>query len=125
MMDRQALATIIGTMLGSVVEEGLEEIFPGLGELGAAGEVAGGVAGLIAGTLSGDEGTAAANRFLRYAYYRVNGSKLTQGATDEDVEIFERAFRKLPSKVRCDIISSFKNADPQSFHYLRRVLAPE
>ena len=123
MVERALLGTVFGTILGSIVEEGLEEIFPGLGELGAGGEIGGAIAGLIVGTLAEEEGRNAINKFLRYAFFRVNGQKLTEGATEDELINFQKNFEKMPPGIRKEIISSYKNADPHGFQYLNKVFS--
>ena len=54
-MDRDILFTLGGTILGSLIEEGIEEIFPGVGELHWTGEIAGLIAGLLASQLTKTE----------------------------------------------------------------------
>ena len=71
-MGNDILYAIGGAILGSLVEEGLEEVFPGLGELTYQGEAGGALAGLIGSEFTKGETKNAFDSFIKFAYRQVN-----------------------------------------------------
>lgn len=122
-ISKTALSGIIGTILGSLIEEGLEEVFPGLGELGNAGEITGFFGGILASSLKKEETRNALMLFIRYLHKQAYGKDLTEGASKEEVEKLAEKFKDLPPKTKEKIVSSFKNVAPYEYGFIQEQIS--
>jgi hypothetical protein len=114
-MKRSILSTAMGTIFGSIIEEGIEELFPGVGELGNTGELFGAIVGLLSSQFTKDEIKQASETFIKYAYKSVNSKSLDESITDDEINLFSKRFKELPSKTKKEIINNYKNLAPYEF----------
>lgn len=121
-MQREILFSTFGTLLGSIIEEGIEEIFPGVGELKHTGEISGLIAGLLGSQLTKDETREAIRRFIKYCYKVTNEKTLNENIPDEELKLFTERFNKIPKKDKQKIINSFKNLSPYEYNFIKDFL---
>lgn len=117
-MDKDKLYAIGGALLGSLAEEGLEEVFPGLGELTYQGEISGAITGLIGSEFAEEETRNAINSFIKYAYRQINEEEASEEISEEEVEAFTEQFDRLPKGKKKEIINNFKNLDPYAYNFI-------
>ena len=117
-MDKTFWLTIGGTILGSLVEEGIEEIFPGVGELEFKGEISGAISGLLSSQLTKDEVKKSIETFVRFAYKKINKKSVQENISDNDLKLFSKKFGKIPKKQKLEIINSFKNIAPYEYDFI-------
>ena len=117
-MDKAVLYTIGGSILGSLIEEGIEEIFPGVGELEWTGEIAGAIAGLLGSQLTKDEIRESLEKFIKYAYKQTNKQSASNSIDDNDLKLFEREFKNLPINKKKEILNNFKNLAPYDYDFI-------
>jgi len=122
-MDKDILYTVGGLVIGSLIEEGIEEFFPGVGELGYAGEIAGSISGLLSSKLTKEETKRSIEMFIKYAYKRINKANSLDSVTDEELKMFAKNFKNIPEKQKKEILNNFKNLAPNEFEYLYDFLA--
>ncbi len=114
-MSKDFWYTVGGTILGSLVEEGIEEIFPGVGELNWTGEISGAIAGLLSSQLTKDEVNNSIKIFVRYAYRFVNKDNAPNDISDEELKVFSDNFHKVPFNKKKEIINNFKTLSPYEY----------
>ena len=113
-MDSNTKATILGALIGSLVEEIAEAAFPGLGELELLGETIGGLVG-AAVEHNGPDAKRHAARFLKFAYRALGGdAALGEPNPDEVRAVFEAA----PAERRLAILMKFKEVDPAGYRMI-------
>lgn len=117
-MSKDILYTIGGTVLGSLIEEGVEEIFPGVGELKWTGEISGAIAGLLASQLTKKEIKNAVECLIKFAYKKINKSSANENITDIDLDLFSKRFKDIPKNKRKEIINNFKNIAPYEYEFI-------
>ncbi|MDA3813656.1 MAG: hypothetical protein PF570_05315 [Candidatus Cloacimonetes bacterium] len=117
-MNKELLCTVAGTIIGSLIEEGVEEVFPGVGELGITGEIAGAVTGLISSSFSKREVKNAIETFVKYAYKRINTKTSIEHISDDELKVFAEKFKLIPGSQKRDIIANFKNVAPYEYQYI-------
>lgn len=121
-MKREVIFTTFATLLGSLVEEGIEEIFPGVGELNYTGEISGLIAGLLGSQLTKDEMKESIRKFIKYCYKVTNEKSLNEDIQDEELELFTERFSKIPKKEKQKIINSFKSISPYEYAFIKDFL---
>ena len=121
-MDKDLLYTIGGTILGALIEEGVEEIFPGVGELGWTGEISGAIAGFLGSQLTRDEARRSLENFIRFMYRSVNKVNAQTDISDDDLNVFSKSFGKLPVKIKKEIIGNFKKLAPYEYNFIADLL---
>ncbi|MBE7549227.1 MAG: hypothetical protein HS127_19540 [Planctomycetia bacterium] len=117
-MSRDFLYTIGGTIIGSLIEEGIEEVFPGVGELKWTGEISGAIAGLLSSQLTKKEFKNAIESLIKYAYKKINKSTANDNIADGDLELFSKQFRDIPRNERKEIINNFRNIAPYEYEFI-------
>ncbi len=117
-MSKDVLWGVLGSFLGSLVEEGVEELFPGLGELGAAGEIGGFITGLLGSKLLKKEGKKAFESFITYAFKAVNKEK-SENITEDEVKRFMENFKAFSPEKKKEIVSDFKVLDPYAYGFIK------
>lgn len=117
-MGKDKFFAIGGALLGSLVEEGLEEVFPGIGELTYEGEIGGALLGLIASDFSKEETKHAIDSFVKYAYRKVNKETASENISEEDLKLFTNKFSMLPVSKKKEIINNFRNLDPYAYDFI-------
>jgi len=117
-MDKDVLYTIGGSILGSLIEEGIEEIFPGVGELKWTGEIAGAIAGLLGSQLTKDEIKESLRKFIKYAYKETNKHSASKIINDDDLILFDKEFKNLPKSKKKEILNNFKNLAPYDYDFI-------
>lgn len=117
-MDKDLIFTLGGTILGSLIEEGIEEIFPGVGELKWTGEIAGAIAGLLGSQLTKDEVKESLQRFIKYAYKQINRQDAASSFDDADLDLFQKNFQNLPKSTKKEILNNFKNLSPYDYDFI-------
>jgi len=120
-MSYEPYAAAAGAILGSLMEEGLEEVFPGLGELGYAGETGGALTALLASGLA-DEKKEAVKSFVKYAYREVNDAEIGEKISKEEVESFSENFGDIPRKEKEKIINHYQNVAPHEYHLIKEFI---
>lgn len=116
-MDKDVLFTLGGSLLGSLIEEGIEEIFPGVGELKWTGEIAGAIAGLLGSQLTKDEVKESLQRFIKYAYKQINRQEASS-FDEADLDLFQRNFNSLSKATKKEILNNFKNLSPYDYDFI-------
>lgn len=110
-----------GAVFGSLAEEGLEEVFPGLGELGYRGELGGALASVLGSELVEEE-REAIKSFVKYAYRQVNETEAPEEISDEEVEAFTEKFGEIPNREKKKIINNYKNVFPYEYSLIQDFL---
>lgn len=124
-MINDTLFTIGGTIIGSLIEEGIEEIFPGVGELGITGEISGAIAGLLGSKLTKSEIKAAVEQLIVFSYRYVNKDNSGKNIPDEDLKAFSEKFKDLPKSIKQEIINNWKSISPYEYSYVRDFLCEQ
>ena len=114
-MSKEFWYTLGGTLLGSLVEEGVEHFFPGVGELGILGEATGAIAGLLS---ANSEAGNAVESFIRFAYRNINDRSAPENVSDDELRIFSEQFGKLPAREKQRIINAYKGIAPHEYEFL-------
>jgi len=117
-MSKDFWYTVGGTILGSLIEEGIEELFPGVGELKWTGEISGAIAGLLSSQLTKDEVKNSIRTFIKFAYRRINQETAKKDISDNDLKIFSGQFNKIPNNKKKEIINNFKNLAPYEYGFI-------
>jgi len=117
-MKRDILLTAGGTILGSLIQEGIEELFPGAGELGATGEIAGAISGFLSSQLTKEELRNALESFIKYSYRQMNKTKAPEDISEKELQTFSDNFSKLPKNKKAEIINNFKNLAPYEYSFI-------
>jgi hypothetical protein len=117
-MANEKFYAIGGAILGSLAEEGLEEIFPGLGELAYQGEIGGAIAGLIGSEFTKEETKSAIESFVKYAYRRINQEEASENISEEELKQFTEKFGQLPKSKKEEIINNFRNLAPYEYEFI-------
>ena len=117
-MVKDLMYTFAGTILGSLIEEGIEEFFPGVGELGYGGEIAGSIAGLLASQFKKDEIRNSMKTFIKFAYKKINMESDNDNISEDELNLFSEKFNKLPKRQKKQIISNFKNLAPYEYGFI-------
>ena len=117
-MDKEMLYTVAGGILGSIIEEGIEEIFPGVGELGWTGEIVGSISGFLSSKITKDEIKHSCEIFIKYAYRQVNRGTAEINIDEADLLVFEKHFNKLPKIKKKEILNSFKGISPYEYDFI-------
>lgn len=117
-MANEKFYAIGGAILGSLAEEGLEEIFPGLGELAYQGEIGGAIAGLIGSEFTKEETKSAIESFVKYAYRRINQEEASENISEKDLKQFTEKFGHLPKSKKEEIINNFRNLAPYEYEFI-------
>lgn len=117
-MGRDFWFTIGGTILGSLIEEGIEELFPGVGELEFTGEIAGAISGLLGSQLTKDEIKNAIETFIRFAYKKINKKTAQENISEDELKMFSKKFGNIPKKQKKEMINAFKNIAPYEYDFI-------
>jgi len=121
-MSKDFWYTVGGTILGSLIEEGIEEIFPGVGELNWTGEIAGAISGLLGSQLTKDEVKNSIKTFIKFAYRRINKETAKENISEQELRIFSDKFNKIPKSKKLEIINNFKNLAPYEYDFIKDFL---
>jgi len=119
-MSRDVWYTLIGSALGSILEEIAEEIWP-IPEQEWTGEIAGAIAGLFTSQLTKDEVKNSLEQFVRYVHRQINLSK-SKELTEEELKLFSEHFKKIPKKQKREIINSYKSMAPYEYELIREII---
>lgn len=117
-MDKDILFTVGGTILGALLEEGIEEIFPGVGELEWTGEISGAITGLLGSQLTKDEVKNSITNFIKYAYKSINKKTAPDNISQDEIDLFSKSFKNLPPNNKKEIINNFKNLAPYDYDFI-------
>lgn len=117
-MAKEALYTVGGAILGSLVEEGIEEVLPGARELGLAGEISGGVAGVIGSEFFKEETKNAIQSFVKFTYRQINRREADGSISEEELRLFTEKFDRLPASKKKEIIANFRNLAPHEYDFI-------
>ncbi|MCS3639202.1 hypothetical protein [Salinibacter ruber] len=110
-----------GAVFGALVEEGLEEVFPGLGELTYEGELAGTFTALGSAELV-EERQDAIKSFVKYAYRQINEGEAKKELSQSDLDTFSENFSDIPAEEKRKIINNYRNIAPHEFHLIKDIL---
>jgi hypothetical protein len=121
-MDKGIIYSIAGSILGSIIEEGIEELFPGVGELDYQGEIAGAIAGLLGSQFTKEETQESFNKFVKFCYKKINDKSFIDNIPDDELELFSKKFNNLPKKQKLEIINNFKNLSPYEYDFIKDFL---
>jgi len=120
-MSHEPYAAAAGALLGSLVEEGLEEVFPGLGELAYTGEAGGAITGLFASGLA-EEKKEAFRSFIKYAYRQVNEAEAPEEISENEVKTFTENFDNIPKEEKKKIINGYRDTFPYEYSIIKKTL---
>lgn len=120
-MSYEPYAAAAGAILGSLVEEGLEEVFPGLGELTYEGEAGGALVSLL-GTGLAREKKEAIKSFVKYAYREVNDAEAGEEISREELEAFSENFSKIPRWEKEKLLNHYRNVAPYEYHLIKEII---
>lgn len=120
-MSYEPYAAAAGAIFGSLVEEGLEEVFPGLGELAYQGEAGGALTALL-GTGLAKEKKGAIKSFVKYAYREVNDAEAGEEITEKELEDFSDNFDKIPRDEKEKIVNHYRNVAPHEYHLIKNFI---
>lgn len=113
---------VAGALFGALAEEGLEEVFPGLGELAWQGELAGTFTALAGDSLA--EGKRdAIKSFIKYAYRQVNDAEAEEEISQSDLDAFSDNFDEIPKSEKEKILNGYRNAAPHEFHLVKEFIS--
>ena len=121
-MSKDVIYTIAGTILGSLIEEGIEEVFPGIGELGPTGEIAGAITGLLSSNIMKKEVRNSLQTFIKYVYKQVNAKNADKAISEEELRIFSDKFKSIPKSQKKRILSNFKILSPYEYDLIHDLL---
>jgi len=110
-----------GAVFGALAEEGLEEVFPGLGELTYEGELAGTFTALASADLA-EEKQDAIKSFIKYAYRQINDGEAEDEVSQSDLDTFSENFASIPEEEKKKIINNYRNIAPHEFHLIKEIL---
>lgn len=117
-MSYEPYAAAAGAILGSLAEEGLEEVFPGLGELGYQGEIG----GLLLGSSLAKEQKEAIKSFVKFAYRQINEAEAPEEISKEEVETFTDNFDKIPEAEKKKIINTYRDLSPYEYSLIQKFI---
>jgi hypothetical protein len=120
-MSYEPYAAAAGAILGSLAEEGLEEVFPGLGELGYQGEAGGALVALLGSGLAKEE-KEAVKSFVKFAYRQVNEAGAPEEISEEEVATFTENFDDIPEAEKKKIINTYKELSPYEYNLINKFL---
>jgi hypothetical protein len=120
MLNKELLYSALGAAIGSIGEEVLEEVFPGIGELGWTGEISGTIIGFLKG--SSDETQESMQKFFNYLYRHINKDKLANKLDENEVKVFTEQFKNIPQKEKERILNNFKVAAPYEYEMIKNFL---
>lgn len=120
-MKKELLFSIGGGVIGSLIEEGIEGFFPGVGELGLSGEIAGAITGLLSSKVTKEDVKDSVEKFIKYAYKSIN-TKEADELSDEEAELFNRKFQDIPKAEKKKILNNFKNLAPYEYDLIKEFL---
>jgi len=87
-----ALWAAAGALIGSLIEGGLEELFPGSLELGPAAEIGSSISALLASGEARHEARTAFETFVHYAYRRFSQHPATETISEDELRVFSQDF---------------------------------
>lgn len=119
---KDVLCTIGGSIIGSLIEEGVEEFFPGVGELNWTGEIAGAIAGLLGSQFAKKETRAAIESFIKHAYRQINKSTASDNISDDDLRLFSEKFKTISNNTKREILNNFRNLAPYEYEFIKEFL---
>ena len=114
-MSKAAFKSIVGVILGSLIEEGLEEMFPGLPELGYTGEALGGLTGFMMSELEKEDFKKAWDLFLRVGYRLSRKLDSSAKISEEDLQVFSERFGSIPKRQKQEMIESYRLIAPYEY----------
>ena len=121
-MSKDVFYTLGGAIIGSIIEEGIEEMFPSPVELGVTGEIAGAITGLLKSKFDKAEAKEALITFVRYVFRQINKQKLDSDLSEEEIKLFTKNFQNLPKNIKSEILSNYKNIDPYNYSLIKEYL---
>jgi hypothetical protein len=117
-MSKDFLYTVAGTILGSLIEEGIEEFFPGVGELGPTGEIVGGITGLLSSNITKKEVENSLQSFIKYVYRQINAKSADEAISEEELRTFSEKFKSIPQNQKKRILNNFRTLSPYEYHFI-------
>jgi len=118
----EALWAAPGALVGSLVEGGLEELFPGPPEFGPAAELGSSIAALLASADSRREAQAAFETFVHYAHKRISRHPAPEAVSYEELRAFSQNFAQYPRGLKSQIISGFRDQNPHHYASINELL---